>query len=163
MTRIDGALRCSCAGRAPRANGRCPGRHCSLSRARAPRRLRLRRRWRHAPQKRASPVLQPRDCLNPTSSPCPGAPSVHASRTCDRASHTHTHTHTYTHTHPRQWAVLRLVGKFLGQLTGLAYLMRRRVLGEPKSANAPHASVCAVSSNTKCEDRYKFSKKYSLQ
>jgi hypothetical protein len=34
----------------------------------------------------------------------------------------------------------------------------RRVLGEPKSANAPHASVCAVSSNTKCEDRYKFSK-----
>jgi hypothetical protein len=32
------------------------------------------------------------------------------------------------------------------------------VLGEPKSADAPHASVCAVSSNTKCEDRYKFSK-----
>ena len=36
--------------------------------------------------------------------------------------------------------------------------LMRRVLGEPKSANAPHASVCAVSSNTKCEDRYKFSK-----
>jgi pyruvate dehydrogenase phosphatase len=28
-----------------------------------------------------------------------------------------------------------------------------RVLGEPTTIEAPHASVCAVSSNTKCEDR----------